>query len=81
MDLSLGKVKINIGEKTLMEEPVFFAGPCSVEDLDTMRKIASELKAMGVDVLRGGAFKPRTSPYAFQGLKSEGLEILSIIKK
>lgn len=81
MDLSLGKVKINIGKKTLMEEPVFFAGPCSVEDLDTMRKIASELKAMGVDVLRGGAFKPRTSPYAFQGLKSEGLEILSIIKK
>ena len=64
-----------------MDEPVFFAGPCSVEDLYTMRKIASELKAMGVDVLRGGAFKPRTSPYAFQGLKDEGLEILSIIKK
>lgn len=81
MDLSLGKVKINIGKKTLMEEPVFFAGPCSVEDLDTMRKIAKELKNMGVDVLRGGAFKPRTSPYAFQGLKDEGLEILAIIKK
>lgn len=81
MDLSLGKVKIKIGNKTLMEDPVFFAGPCSVENLDTMRKIACDLKEMGVDVLRGGAFKPRTSPYAFQGLKDEGLEILSIIKK
>lgn len=81
MDLSLGKVKIEIGKKIISEEPVFFAGPCSVEDLDTMRNIARNLKSLGVDVLRGGAFKPRTSPYDFQGLKDEGLEILRVIKK
>ncbi len=80
MDKSLGLIKIPVGKKTLMEEPVFFAGPCSVEDLDTMRIIAGGLKELGVDVLRGGAYKPRTSPYDFQGLKEEGLEILSIIK-
>jgi 3-deoxy-7-phosphoheptulonate synthase len=81
MDLAAGKVKIKIGNKTLMEDPVFFAGPCSVEDPETMRRIAGELKSLGVDVLRGGAFKPRTSPYAFQGLKEEGLDILRMIKK
>ncbi|MBO1263753.1 3-deoxy-7-phosphoheptulonate synthase [Proteiniclasticum sp. SCR006] len=81
MDLSLGKVKIEIGNKIISEDPVFFAGPCSVEDLDTMRNIARNLKSLGVDILRGGAFKPRTSPYDFQGLKGEGLEILRVIKK
>ena len=81
MDLSLGKVKIEIGNKIITEDPVFFAGPCSVENLDTMRNIARNLKSLGVDVLRGGAFKPRTSPYDFQGLKDEGLEILRVIKK
>lgn len=80
MDLSLGKVKIEIGNKILTEDPVIFAGPCSVEDMDTMRRIARELKDSGVDVLRGGAYKPRTSPYDFQGLKEEGLEILKAIK-
>lgn len=81
MDLSKGKVNINIGEKVLGEDLVVFSGPCSVENLDTMRNIATKLKALGVDVLRGGAFKPRTSPYDFQGLKEEGLEILKTIKK
>lgn len=81
MNLSSGKVKIKIGNKITSEDPIFFAGPCSVEDIDTMRKIAKELKALGVDVLRGGAYKPRTSPYDFQGLKGEGLEILRTIKK
>lgn len=80
MDLSKGKVKINIGEKVLGEDLIVFSGPCSVENLDTMRSIAHELKELGVDVLRGGAFKPRTSPYDFQGLKDEGLEILKAIK-
>ncbi|HBT18650.1 MAG TPA: 3-deoxy-7-phosphoheptulonate synthase [Clostridiaceae bacterium] len=80
-DLSLGKVKIKIGHKTLGEDPVIFAGPCAVEDYETMRHIAKELKALGVDVLRGGAFKPRTSPYAFQGLKDEGLAILKALKE
>ncbi len=80
MDLSLGKVKIPLGNKNLMEDPVFFAGPCSVENYETMRIIAKNLKKLGVDVLRGGAYKPRTSPYDFQGLKEEGLEILRKIK-
>lgn len=80
MDLSLGKIKIPLGHKILGSDPVIFAGPCSVEKLETMREIAGKLKAMGVDVLRGGAYKPRTSPYDFQGLKDQGLEILKEIK-
>jgi 3-deoxy-7-phosphoheptulonate synthase len=51
-------------------------GPCSVESLDQMRASAEAAQAVGARVLRGGAFKPRTSPYAFQGLQEEGLRIL-----
>lgn len=80
LDLEKGKVKIEIGKKTFFKDPIFFGGPCSVEDYGTMRKIASSLKAIGVDVLRGGAYKPRTSPYDFQGLKDDGLKILKEIK-
>jgi 3-deoxy-7-phosphoheptulonate synthase len=57
------------------------AGPCSVEDFDQMLDIAWELKEAGVHILRGGAFKPRTSPYSFQGLGVEGLEILAQIRE
>lgn len=52
------------------------AGPCSVESLEQMDETAKKLSKLGVKVLRGGAFKPRTSPYAFQGLGEEGLQIL-----
>lgn len=52
------------------------AGPCAVENADRMDKIASAVKAAGANILRGGAFKPRTSPYAFQGLGEDGLKIL-----
>ena len=52
------------------------AGPCSVETEDQIIGIAQEVKKLGANFLRGGAFKPRTSPYAFQGLKYEGLELL-----
>lgn len=52
------------------------AGPCAVEDEATMLQIAGQLKALGVNILRGGAFKPRTSPYSFQGLGESGLGIL-----
>lgn len=52
------------------------AGPCAVESRDQMRRTAEVAKAGGAVALRGGAFKPRTSPYAFQGLEKEGLEIL-----
>lgn len=52
------------------------AGPCSVEEPERMDRIADSIKASGANILRGGAFKPRTSPYAFQGLGEEGLKIL-----
>lgn len=57
------------------------AGPCSVESFDQVLEIAKAAKASGANLLRGGAFKPRTSPYSFQGLGVEGLEILCAVKK
>ncbi|WP_456399019.1 bifunctional 3-deoxy-7-phosphoheptulonate synthase/chorismate mutase [Mesoaciditoga sp.] len=54
----------------------FFAGPCAVESMEQMDEEASFLSSLGVKILRGGAFKPRTSPYSFQGLGLEGLKIL-----
>lgn len=59
------------------KELALIAGPCSVESRDQILEIAHFLKEQGVKFLRGGAFKPRTSPYSFQGLKIEGLEYLS----
>ena len=52
------------------------AGPCSVESEEQIIEVARAVKASGAQILRGGAFKPRTSPYAFQGLKGEGIELL-----
>ena len=52
------------------------AGPCTVESFDQMEAVAAKLSSYGVKILRGGAFKPRTSPYSFQGLGEEGLKIL-----
>lgn len=59
----------------------FFAGPCSVESREQILSIARDVKAAGANILRGGAFKPRTSPYAFQGMRAEGLELLLEAKK
>jgi 3-deoxy-7-phosphoheptulonate synthase len=56
---------------------VIVAGPCAVESLDQMLTVARGVKAAGATLLRGGAFKPRTSPYSFQGLGEEGLKILA----
>ncbi len=56
------------------------AGPCSVESEEQIIAVAKAVKASGANLLRGGAFKPRTSPYAFQGLKAEGLELLKKAK-
>jgi 3-deoxy-7-phosphoheptulonate synthase len=61
--------------------PVVIAGPCAVESHDQTMGIARAVRAAGGDMLRGGAFKPRTSPYDFQGLGREGLEILSAVRK
>ncbi len=57
------------------------AGPCSVESEEQIVGIAKSVKASGASMLRGGAFKPRTSPYAFQGLGAEGLRMLSVAKR
>lgn len=57
------------------------AGPCSVESKEQVTEIAKAVKAAGATMLRGGAFKPRTSPYDFQGLKAEGIEYLLEAKK
>ena len=57
------------------------AGPCSVESEEQICTIAKDVKANGANLLRGGAFKPRTSPYAFQGMRNEGLKLLLEAKK
>jgi len=57
------------------------AGPCAVEGEDQLMEIAKEVKAQGATLLRGGAFKPRTSPYSFQGLGEEGLKILAAARQ
>jgi len=58
-------------------EPAIIAGPCAVESYEQLMAVGKRLKKIGVHCLRGGAFKPRTSPYAFQGLGEQGLELLS----
>lgn len=55
---------------------VMIAGPCSVESEEQILEVANAVKASGANILRGGAFKPRTSPYAFQGMKEEGIRLL-----
>lgn len=57
------------------------AGPCSVESKEQIIEVAKSVKASGATILRGGAFKPRTSPYAFQGMGAEGIELLLAAKK
>lgn len=58
----------------------FIAGPCSVESEAQITEVAKAVKASGATLLRGGAFKPRTSPYDFQGMKAEGIELLEVAK-
>ncbi|RKY30762.1 MAG: 3-deoxy-7-phosphoheptulonate synthase [Candidatus Omnitrophota bacterium] len=70
--IDLGK-GVKIGGKKI----VIMAGPCAVENIDTLEDIAKKIKDAGATVLRGGAFKPRTSPYSFQGLGEEGLKYLN----
>ncbi len=67
----------SIGGKRL----ALIAGPCSVESEEQIVEVARRVKAAGANFLRGGAFKPRTSPYAFQGLRAEGLELLRIARQ
>ncbi len=73
--VSCGNVKLGGGHFAMI------AGPCSVETREQIVEVASAVKEYGADVLRGGAFKPRTSPYAFQGLRDEGISLLLEAKK
>ena len=69
------------GRKIGGGEFAMIAGPCSVESEEQVVSIAESVKEYGADFLRGGAFKPRTSPYAFKGLGLDGLELLEIARK
>ena len=73
--VSVGEAKTGGGYFSMI------AGPCSVESEEQIVSIAKAVKAGGATMLRGGAFKPRTSPYDFQGLKAEGLELLKIARQ
>ena len=68
--ISVGDVKIGGGNFAMI------AGPCSVESEEQIIEVAMAVKDAGANLLRGGAFKPRTSPYAFQGMRDEGIELL-----
>ncbi len=73
--ITVGNAKIGGGHFCMI------AGPCSVETEEQIIEVAEKVKAAGADILRGGAFKPRTSPYDFQGLKGEGIRLLLEAKK
>ena len=68
--VNVGKVKVGGGHLAMI------AGPCAIEGVEILDEIAGHVKKAGANILRGGAFKPRTSPYSFQGLGEEGLKIL-----
>jgi len=74
--VKVGKVVIGEGER-----PVMVAGPCAVESEEQILKTARAVKKAGADLLRGGAFKPRTGPHTFQGLRDEGLKLLALAGK
>ncbi len=74
-------ITLPTGQKIGDGSVALIAGPCSVESKEQICGIAQRIKASGATFLRGGAFKPRTSPYSFQGLKAEGLELLREAKK
>lgn len=74
--------KIKVGNKSIGRNNLtVIAGPCSVESEEQILQIAESIKESGAGFLRGGAFKPRTSPYNFQGLKEEGLELLKFARE
>ena len=76
------KTIVNVdGVKLGGEKIIMMAGPCAVENRESLIETARFIKSVGVDILRGGAFKPRTSPYSFRGLKEQGLKILAEAKE
>ncbi len=83
LDFQPQRTRINLTPQTVVGDGgvVVMAGPCAVEDEDQVLSTAVAAKRAGARVLRGGAFKPRTSPYAFQGMGEEGLELLAKARK
>jgi len=77
----LNKTTIKVGDVTVGQDFVVIAGPCAVESEEQLMKTAEAVKAAGANMLRGGAFKPRTSPYDFQGLGLKALKLLEKAKK
>ena len=75
--IEVGESKVKIGGGNF----AVIAGPCSVESEEQIIEVAQKVKAAGATLLRGGAFKPRTSPYDFQGMRAEGIELLLEAKK
>ena len=76
------KTQVNVSGVTIGgKRQVVFAGPCAIESEEQVVGIAKAVKASGASILRGGAFKPRTSPYSFKGLAKEGLEILKTARE
>lgn len=76
-DLKRERTVIRVGEYTIGgSQFMLIAGPCSVESREQIMSVAKAVKKAGAQFLRGGAFKPRTSPYAFQGLEEDGLKLL-----
>ena len=76
-------IKINSCKKEIIakKDKIIISGPCAIESYEQLLKTAKFVKSQGANVLRGGAFKPRTSPNSFKGLKEEGLEILKAVKE
>ncbi|MGA2265428.1 MAG: 3-deoxy-7-phosphoheptulonate synthase [Phycisphaerae bacterium] len=72
---------VRVGDVEIGKDLVFIAGPCSVEEEDTTLRIAEQVKKAGAQFFRGGAYKPRTSPWSFQGLREKGLKILAKVKR
>lgn len=74
--------QVNVGPITIGGQRItLIAGPCAIESLEQAMTIAREVKRYGATLFRGGAFKPRTSPYSFQGLEEEGLKILAEVRR
>jgi 3-deoxy-7-phosphoheptulonate synthase len=81
-DFKSGNTVIRVGKTSIGGKKIpVIAGPCAIESLTTLLKIGKEVKKSGATFIRGGAFKPRSSPYSFQGLGEEGMKILSETKK
>jgi 3-deoxy-7-phosphoheptulonate synthase len=72
---------IRVGDVEVGKGLVFVAGPCSVEEEDATLRIAEQVRRAGAQLFRGGAYKPRTSPWSFQGLREKGLKILAKVRR